>query len=116
LRQGNAIVEGRLVAFFARKLGIPAFKVYLTASEAVRARRVQQREGGDTNEQLRANQERHKADSERYRQIYGFDLEDTSPYDLVFSTDEATPEEIAEVIARAAQSRFAFDGGRPPRS
>lgn len=73
LRQGNAIVEGRLAAFFARQLGIESFKVYLTASEPVRARRVQQREGGNPEEKLRANEARQQADRERYRQIYGFD-------------------------------------------
>lgn len=109
LRQGHAIVEGRLVAFFARQFGIPAFTVYLTASEAVRAERVQRREGGDPVETLRANEARQRADLQRYRDIYGFDLEDTSLYDLVFCTDHVTADEIADIIARAARIRFAGD-------
>ncbi|MCX8072101.1 MAG: cytidylate kinase family protein [Candidatus Binatia bacterium] len=113
LRQGNAIVEGRLVAFFARQLGIPSFKVYLTASPEVRAQRVQAREGGDAEEKLRANEARQRADRERYRKIYGFDLDDTSLYDLVYCTDHAAPEDIAEVIASAARIRFRHNGGKP---
>ncbi len=116
LRHGRAIVEGRLAAFFARQLGIDSFKVYLTASESVRARRVQQREGGNAEETLRANEARQQADRDRYRQIYGFDLEDTSPYDLIYCTDDATPEEIATLIIAAAHIRFAPRGGPVSRS
>lgn len=116
LREGDAIVEGRLVAFFARQLGVDSFKVYLTASEPVRARRVQMREGGNAEDKLRANEARQQADRERYRQIYGFDLEDMSPYDLIYCTDVATPDEIATVIIQAAQVRFACPRGKPSRS
>lgn len=107
LRRGNAIVEGRLAAFFARAEGIEAFKVYLTASEKVRAERVRRREGGDALAQLRANEERQRSDARRYQAIYGFDLQDTSLYDLVLCTDDTPPEEVADWIARVARVRFA---------
>lgn len=114
LRRGEAIVEGRLAAFFARAEGIDAFSVYLTASEQVRAERVRQREGGDAEAQLRANEARQRSDARRYRTIYGFDLSDLSPYDLVLCTDQASPEELAEVIARAATLRFAARQSNKP--
>ncbi len=106
LKRGQAIVEGRLAAFFARLENIEAFKVYLTADERVRAERVRRREGGDALAQLHANEERQRSDARRYREIYGFDLQDLSLYDLVLCTDDASPEELAEMIARAASIRF----------
>lgn len=106
LHRGNAIIEGRLAAFFARAEGIPAFKVYLTASETVRAQRVSQREGGDARAQLQANEERQCSDARRYQAIYGFDLQDTSLYDLVLCTDHTPAQELADLIARAVAVRF----------
>src|SRR5690349_362285 len=46
-RQGNVVLEGRLAAFVTLQETVDALKVWLTASDDVRARRVAQREGKD---------------------------------------------------------------------
>jgi predicted cytidylate kinase len=105
-RQGGVVLEGRLAAFQALEQKVDALKVYLTASDEVRAERVSQREGGDKHAVLRVNDERQSSDAKRYRAIYGFDLEDTSIYDLVLDTDHHSPNALADRIFAAAQSRF----------
>jgi cytidylate kinase len=103
-RQGAVILEGRLAGFTALQEGVDALKVWLTASDEVCARRVAQREGRDWHEVLQLNRARHSSDAKRYRAIYGFDLNDTSIYDMILDTDDQGPEALAEqVLARAAE-------------
>jgi CMP/dCMP kinase len=105
-RRGNAILEGRLAAFVARQEGVDALKVFLAASDAVRAQRVAQREGKDWQQVLEQNRTRQRSDAMRYQDIYGFDLSDTSIYDLVLHSDAQTPEALADQIQAAARARF----------
>jgi predicted cytidylate kinase len=104
--EGHAVLEGRLAAYMAERAGMPALKVFLDASEAVRAERIAGREGGATAERLREIQAREASDRRRYRQIYGVDYHERSRYDLVMSTDERTPEELARAIVREGRARF----------
>lgn len=108
-KRGNAILEGRLAGFFARQESIPALKVYLTAADSVRAQRVAEREGSDWQERLEANRARHDSDAKRYKEIYGFDLDDTSIYDLLIETDSQTPEAIAAQILDVVGRQFAAE-------
>jgi len=105
-RRGGVLLEGRLAAFQAIEQNVDALKVYLTASEEVRAERVSRREGGDARALIRVNDERQRSDARRYRAIYGFDLEDTSIYDLVLDTDHLAPDALAQVIYEEARKRF----------
>jgi len=106
-REGDVILEGRLAAFIAAQEGVDALKAWLTAGDAVRARRVAQREGGDAAGFQLRNRLRHDSDTRRYREIYGFDLRDTSVYDVVMHTDDQTPEALADRLAALARRRFA---------
>jgi cytidylate kinase len=105
--QGNVILEGRLAGFLAAEARLDALKVWLTASEEVRAKRVATREDGDWQEVLEGNRLRHGSDARRYRMIYGYDLADTSVYDLVLSTDDETPESLVEQLLVKVGERFA---------
>ena len=105
--QGRAVLEGRLTGFLAAENSLPALKVWLTASDEVRARRVARREHGDWREVLKSNKVRHGSDAKRYQAIYGFDLADTSVYDVVLSTDTQTPDALVEQLAARARARFA---------
>lgn len=105
-RRGQVVLEGRLAAFIARQEGVDALKVWLSASDETRARRVAERENGDWRKILEDNRERNQSDANRYRDIYGFDLNDTSIYDLTLQTDDKSPAELAETILAAAHARF----------
>lgn len=100
--RGNAVLEGRLAAFMAEQAGVPALRVFLAASEDVRARRIAGREGGDAAARLREIQAREDSDARRYREIYGVDYHDPARYDLVIETSGREPEEVARaIVARA---------------
>ena len=105
-RAGRAVLEGRLAAFMAEEADVPALKVFLDASEAVRAARITDREGGATTERLNEIQVREASDRQRYRDIYGVDYHDRSRYDVVVDTDRRTPEDLAQEIVRHARVRF----------
>ena len=108
--RGDAVLEGRLAAFMADRAGIPALRVFLAASEPVRAARIREREGGVAAERLREIQAREASDHRRYLDLYGVDYHDLARYDLVMETDRGTPEEIAQAIVERARARFAHDG------
>src|SRR5512140_3603553 len=108
-RQGGVVLEGRLAGFVALQEGVAALKVWLTASDAVCAQRVSQREGRDSATVLQLNRARQRSDAKRYREIYGFDLDDTSLYDLVLHSDDQGPEELAEQILASVKQRFGPD-------
>jgi cytidylate kinase len=112
-RRGGVVLEGRLAGFIAVQEGTDALKVWLTASDAVRAQRVSQREGQDAATVLRLNDARQCSDVKRYREIYGFDLNDTAPYDLVLNSDHQGPEALAEHILARAAERFGPQAVRP---
>jgi cytidylate kinase len=105
--QGPAVLEGRLAAFMADRAGADALKIFLDASERVRAFRITGREGGEADERLREIQAREASDWRRYRDIYGVDYHQLDRYDLVMDTDGRTPEEVARAIVAAARARFA---------
>ena len=105
-RAGDAVLEGRLAAVMAEEAAVPALKVFLDASEAVRAARITNREGGGTHERLQEIQAREASDRQRYRDIYGVDYHDHRLYDVVVETDRRTPEDLAQEIVRRARVRF----------
>lgn len=105
-RRGEVVLEGRLAGFIADEQNVDALKVWLTASDRVRAERVAEREGVDAVAVLQENTARHDSDAKRYKLIYGYDLDDTSIYDLSLVTDDQTPEAIAQVILAAAEEHF----------
>lgn len=109
-RQGDVVLEGRLAGYLAAEDGLDALKVWLDASDEVRAQRVAQREDADWRAVLEENRARHGSDSKRYKTIYGYDLADTGVYDVVLSTDARTPEALVEELVAYAQRRF--DGAR----
>jgi cytidylate kinase len=111
-RAGNVILEGRLAGFIALQERVPALKVWLTASDDVRARRVAQREGRDWRAVLEQNRARQASDAGRYRTIYGYDLNDTSIYDLTLASDTQGPEALADQVLAAAARRFGPDAGQ----
>lgn len=105
-RQGDCILEGRLAGYLAAQEGLDALKVWLTASDEVRARRVAQREDGDWRAVERENRARHESDARRYREIYGFDLADIDVYDVVLDSDDRTPEQLVATLIEHVRRRF----------
>ena len=110
VRQGGSILEGRLAGFLAEQEQADALKVWVTASEETRARRVAGREASDWRTVLEQNRVRQRSDTKRYHDIYGFDLSDTAIYDVILESDNTSPEDLAAAIVQHALQRF---GGAP---
>ena len=95
-REGGGCVLGSRLAIWM--LEEADLKVFLTARPETRAKRIQDREGGNLEEIARFTASRDMQDHERYLRIYNIDNDDFSFADLVIDTDEIGPEEIAKMI------------------
>lgn len=102
LQTENSILGSRLAIWNMKEADL---KVYLTASDEERARRIAEREGGTLEERLSQTQGRDAKDSARYKRIYGIDNNDTSVADLVIDTENKTPEEIVNIIIESVQNK-----------
>jgi len=101
-REGRAVIDSRTLAYlFGEGLGL---KVWLYASEEARAARVARRDGISFEEALEAVRAKDSKTREIYRRIYGFDLEDLTPYDLIVDTDSLGPGEVVATIRAVVES------------
>jgi len=80
-------------------------KVFLTGSPEVRASRIQKREGGTLEAQLKITTERDRRDHDRYLKLYKIDTNDFSHADLVINTDRFDAAGVVAVIEAAAKER-----------
>lgn len=94
-REKSCVLGSRLAIWFLDEADL---KVYLTATPAVRAGRIQQREGGSIDEVIAATNERDRRDHARYLRLYNIDTESYSFADLIVDTEQYTPEEIVDLI------------------
>tara|TARA_B100001094_G_scaffold233712_1_gene228617 strand:- start:601 stop:1164 length:564 start_codon:yes stop_codon:yes gene_type:complete len=92
------IIESRLSGWWAHKNSLNCLRVWVNVSEQERAKRIQKREGGDLDDCLRASQNRQRDDMERYSILYGINLDDMSPYNLVVDADEKDELEVFQAV------------------
>ena len=97
--EGPEVVESRLCGWWAQELGLQCPRVWVSVSDEERARRIQNREGGDYRTCLELSKKRQSDDMDRYRELYGIDLDDMSPYTLVVDADELDAEEVFGVVS-----------------
>lgn len=94
-RLESCVLGSRLAIWLLEEADL---KVYLTAPPEVRAKRIQQREGGDLESVLAATDERDRRDRARYLKLYNIDVESYQFADYIVDTTKYTPEEIVELI------------------
>ena len=92
------IVESRLSGWWAYRNNLDCLRVWVEVSEEERARRIQKREGGDLVDCLQRSKKRQKDDMERYSELYGINLDDMTPYDLVVNADNKDEVEVFRVV------------------
>ncbi len=99
-KQGNVVIDGRLSGWL-----IDAdLKIWLKASLEERAKRVAKRENKDYETALRETKEREKSELKRYKEIYGIDLNDLSPYDFIINTELWDAEVIVDVLENLVEN------------
>jgi cytidylate kinase len=98
-KKGGAVLDGRAAAYLARKMRIPALKIYLSVDPKVSAKRVSKRDGITVPQALATSRLREKEIAKRLKTLYGLDTSSTAYYDAVIQTDLYRPEEVLELIA-----------------
>lgn len=104
-RTGDVVVESRLAGWITLNEGLEALRVGLVCDDAVRAERVAARESVSVAQALADNAQREKTEHDRYRTLYGIDIDDQSIYHLVVDTRPLTVEAAAQRIVDAARRR-----------
>jgi len=97
-RAGNTVIGSRLAMWMVPEADL---KVYLKASEKVRAARIHAREGGDPAAIERFTRERDARDRARYLALYQIDIDDVASAHLVIDTEKWPAEEVAFIIVSA---------------
>ena len=100
-RKEPSVLGSRLAIWMLKDADL---KVFLTGSPEVRAGRIQKREGGTLEDQMRITSERDKRDYERYLRLYGIDTNDYSHADLIINTDRFDATQVVGIIRAAAES------------
>ncbi len=103
-RQGNTVLGSRLAIWVLENADL---RVYLTAPPEVRAKRIQNREGGRFEDVLKRTLERDRRDRDRYLRLYGLDNNEYSFVDEIIDTENRTPDQIADHIVTLARERGA---------
>ena len=101
LKRGDIILEGRLSGWLANRHKVDALTVWITCENKERIRRLVQRDGGTSDEQLKMTEAREASEADRYRRYYGADLNDMSKYDLVLDSTATAPERLLEKVLAA---------------
>jgi CMP/dCMP kinase len=100
--EGSCVLGSRLAIWVLEAADL---KVYLTAAPEVRARRIQQREGGTLEDVMVATDERDRRDHARYLRLYNIDTESFRFVDLIIDTERYLPDEIADLIVDEVRRR-----------
>ncbi len=104
-REKDIIVEGRLAGYMAYSNGIGSYKIWLYAPFEVRMGRVGNREKKGLEIVKKENSIRERGERSRYIDIYGFDMNDTSIYDITIDSSKYLAEEIVDLIIEDMRSR-----------
>ena len=100
-REGPCVLGSRLAIWLLRDT---AFTVYLRAPLEVRAGRIARRDGLSVAVAIAETRDRDRRDHERYRRLYGYDVDDFGFAALVVDADVLSQEEVAaRIVDHAAE-------------
>ena len=103
------VLEARLTGHLMNRSEKKAFKVWIEASLDTRVRRIAEREDYSEKEieELKERvKKREASERKRYKKYYDIDINDTSFYDLVISSEDNNPEEIVKAIMEGARDEI----------
>ncbi len=104
-KKGNVILDSWTMPW----LFDGGFKIWLDASEEVRARRLARRDRISVREALKILREKDEKTREIYEKIYGFSIgRDFSPFNLILDTTHLTAEETHQTL-RIILDRLLFN-------
>ncbi len=101
-RRGNVVIEGHLAAWLLRDLA--DVRIYLKADTRVRAQRLSTRDGKSITDAISEIRIREESNRRRYLAIYGIDINDLSPFDLVIDTTYIDADKVVDLVYEYAYS------------
>lgn len=106
--KGNVVLDSWTMPWLLKD----CFKIWLDASEEVRARRIAERDGISFEEALKRMREREARTKEIYSKLYGFRLgEDLKPFHVILDVNNLNQEEVFRALCLIIDS-FIFKGKR----
>ena len=78
---------------------LDCLRVWVSVSDEERARRIQIREGGELEERLLESKKRQADDNQRYQDLYGIDMEEMTPYNLIVDADNIDADEVFRIVS-----------------
>lgn len=96
----DIIVEGRLSGRMVENADL---RIWLSASISCRAKRIAGRDGMDEEGALIYTENRQRSETTRYRNYYGIDIDDLSPYDIVLSSGTFGVDALATIVDAAIE-------------
>lgn len=94
-REGDVVLDSWTMPWLLKE----GFKVWLDASEEVRAARIAKRDKISFEEALRRMREREARTKEIYRRLYGFKLgEDFEPFHVILDVNNLNEDEVFEAL------------------
>ena len=94
----DIIVEGRLSG---RMIENADLRIWLSAPLPCRAKRIAGRDGMDEEGAWVYTENRQRSEVTRYRNYYGIDIGDLSPYDIVLSSETFGVDALAAIVDTA---------------
>lgn len=98
-KKGGVVLDGRASAYLAKRMRLPALKIFLTVDPKVSAKRVAKRDGISVAKALSGSRQREREVATRLKALYGLDTSSTAYYDAVIQTDQYSPKEVLSLIA-----------------
>lgn len=94
-REGNVVLDSWTMPWLLKE----GLKIWLDASEDVRAQRIAERDGISVEEALRRMRERESKTKEIYKRLYGFKLgEDFEPFQVILDVNRLNKEEVFKAL------------------
>ncbi len=102
-KKESCVLGSRLAIWMLKEADV---KIYLLASDELRAKRILKREGGDLAEITAFTKMRDGEDTKRYKALYGIDNNDyEGTADLIVDTAVNVPEQIVQNILTELEKR-----------
>lgn len=101
-KKESCVLGSRLAIWMLKEADV---KIYLLASDELRAKRILNREGGDLEQIKSFTAMRDSEDTKRYKKLYGIDNCDYSAADIKVDTSCNVPEEIVNSILEQLAKR-----------
>jgi CMP/dCMP kinase len=101
-QEGGCVLGSRLAVWLLKDR---AFCVYLKASLEVRAGRIACREGLPLETAMEKTRARDQRDHDRYRKLYGWDVDEYGFVDLVVDAENMDQDAVADMVVKAVRNR-----------